>query len=54
MIGMQTKQKQKMYKKKEDRIQDMVIELLYNRYTGICEENKMFFGNYKNICYASC
>jgi len=26
------------------------MELLAERYIGICEENKMFFNDYKNAC----
>ena len=26
------------------------MELLAERYIGICEENGMFFNNYKNAC----
>ena len=28
----------------------MTMELLAERYIGICEENGMFFNDYKNAC----
>ena len=32
------------------KVEDMTMELLAERYIGICEENGMFFNDYKNAC----
>jgi len=32
------------------KVEDIIMELLAERYIGICEENGMFFNNYKNAC----
>jgi hypothetical protein len=32
------------------KVEDITMELLAERYIGICEENKMFFNDYKNAC----
>jgi len=32
------------------KVEDITMELLAERYIGICEENGMFFNNYKNAC----
>ena len=34
----------------EDITEDIIMELLAERYIGICEENGMFFNDYKNAC----
>tara|TARA_R110001592_G_scaffold300345_1_gene571523 strand:- start:656 stop:835 length:180 start_codon:yes stop_codon:yes gene_type:complete len=31
-------------------IEDITMELLADRYIGICDENKMFFIDYKDVC----
>ena len=32
------------------KVEDITMELLAERYIGICEENGMFFNNYNNAC----
>ena len=32
------------------KVEDITMELLAERYIGICEENGMFFNDYKNAC----
>ena len=46
MIGMQ-------HRPEWNRIREMVLETLYDRYKKICEENKMCFKNYEIHCYDS-
>ena len=46
MTGMKTKSK-------TDRIREVILETLCERYKKICEENKMCFKNYQIHCYDS-
>ena len=46
MIGMQ-------HRPEWNRIRELVLETLYDRYKKICEENKMCFKNYEIHCYDS-
>jgi len=32
------------------KVEDITMELLAERYIGICEENGMFFNDYKSAC----
>ena len=32
------------------KVEDIIMELLAERYIGICEENGMFFYDYKDAC----
>tara|TARA_E500000318_G_scaffold105722_1_gene112939 strand:- start:38 stop:235 length:198 start_codon:yes stop_codon:yes gene_type:complete len=32
------------------KVEDITMELLAERYIGICEENGILFNNYKNAC----
>ena len=34
----------------EDITEDIIMELLAERYIGICNENKMFFNDYEDVC----
>ena len=31
-------------------VEDITMELLAERYIGICNENKMFFNDYEDVC----
>ena len=46
MTGMKTKSK-------TDRIREVILETLCERYKKICEENNMYFEDYKINCYES-
>ena len=37
-------------KNSEINVEGIVMELLTERYIGICNENKMCFTNYRNVC----
>ena len=39
-----------MTNKSKHKLEDITMELLAERYIGICEENKMFFKDYKIVC----
>ena len=39
-----------MKKNLEINVEGIVMELLTERYIGICNENKMCFTNYRNVC----
>ena len=39
-----------MKKNLQINIEDITMELLAERYIGICDENKMFFIDYKDVC----
>ena len=39
-----------MKKNSQINIEDITMELLAERYIGICNENKMCFTNYRNVC----
>ena len=39
-----------MKKNLEINVEDIAMELLAERYIGICNENKMCFNNYRNVC----
>ena len=39
-----------MKKNSEINVEGIVMELLTERYIGICNENKMCFTNYRNVC----
>jgi|TARA_B110000196_G_C21001953_1_gene593401 hypothetical protein len=34
----------------EINVEDITMELLAERYIGICNENKMFFNDYEDVC----
>ena len=40
-------------KSKTDRIREVILETLCERYKKICEENNMYFEDYKINCYES-
>ena len=39
-----------MKKNSEINVEGIVMELLTERYIGICNENKMCFTDYRNVC----
>lgn len=39
-----------MKKNLEINVEDITMELLAERYIGICNENKMFFNDYEDVC----
>ena len=39
-----------MKKNLEINVEDIIMELLAERYIGICNENKMFFNDYEDVC----